>query len=375
MRAHELIKTARHFAENVLAHSALETDKAEGLSKELVNEMGALGLLGAILPEAFGGSGVDAVAYGEITRHIGKACSAARTLMTVHTSLVGETLVRFGTPQQKDYWLTEIAKGSKIACFALSEPNVGSDAKHIQTQYEKTDNNSYIINGQKKWISFAGIADVFLVFANCNGESSAFVVERDMPGVHIERLTGLLAGRGTHLAEITLTNVEVPRVNLVGRESAGFSFIANTALFYGRYSIAWAGLSLIEAALEAMVNYANQREQGGCLLSQHQLIQSLIADATVAFYASDALCKKIANARIENHPHVIEETNITKLYTSQQAMKVCTDAVQLFGANGFSENYPVERLFREAKVLEIIEGSTQIQKQLISNFSIARFRR
>lgn len=370
---HALVARARAFANDVLRPRAGEFDRQGAVPREVLQAMADEGFLGSILPLAYGGAGLDALSYGQLTAEIGKGCSSARALLTVHTSLVGETLVRLGSPDQKDQWLPRLASGSTLACFAMTEPQAGSDSTAATTSYREAE-GGFVLNGRKKWITYGAIADLFLVFANCDGVGSAFLVERGMPGLSTTPMTGLLAGRGAHLAQVDLDNVLVPRANLVGRSGAGFSFVANSALFHGRYSIAWAGVALAEAALEEMVGYSRKREQFGKKLRQHQLVMAMIADAVTAVHAGRALCERLGRMRDAGDDDAVNEANIAKYFTSQAAMAVATNAVQLFGGNGISEQYPVERLFREAKVLEIIEGSSQIQQQLISNYGTGRYR-
>jgi len=369
---HPLVAQALEFSEAHIRPYASQFDQDRGVSRELIQQMADAGFLGSILPTEYGGQGINPLDYGYLTQAIGKGCSSVRTLLTVHTSLVGETLVKLGTPAQKDHYLPDIASGRKIACFALSEPAAGSDAASILTSYQRQD-DGFVINGSKHWISFGNISDIFLVFAQCDGNISAFLVERDMPGVSTTAMTNVMAGRGSHLAKIKFDHVKVPKENLVGRLGMGFSFVANTALFYGRYSIAWAGCALAQAALEEMVSYARSREQFSVKIAQHQLVQGIIADAVTQLHVGRNTCEKIAQMRIDNDDDAVTETNIAKLFTSRMAMQIATQAVQILGANGFSEDYPVERLFREAKVLEVIEGSSQIQQQMIAQHGLTKY--
>jgi len=370
---HPLVEQARAFANQVLRPRAGEFDAGYAVPADVISAMADQGFLGSMLPVEYGGAGLDALSYGQLTAEIGKGCNSARALLTVHTSLVGETLTRLGSPDQKLTWLPRLARGESIACFALTEPETGSDASAIRTTYQPVT-DGYLLQGRKKWITYGAIADLFLVFATCAGEMSAFLVERGIPGLSTHRITGLLASRGAHLAEIELDNVRVPADALVGRLGAGFSFVANTALFYGRYSIAWAGVAVAEEALEEMASYARRREQFGKKLRMHQLVQALIADAVAGVHSGRALCERLAALRDAGDDDAINEANIAKYVTSRLAVKISADAVQVLGANGISERYPVERLYRESKVLEIIEGSTQIQQMLIADFGIRRYR-
>jgi alkylation response protein AidB-like acyl-CoA dehydrogenase len=373
-RPHPLVEEAREFAQAVLRPRAGEFDERGGVPLDVLREMGARGFLGSILPPEYGGAGLDPLSYGHLTAEIGKGCSSARALLTVHTSLVGETLARLGTPAQKARWLPDMAGGRKLACFALSEPRAGSDAAALETTFRRRD-GAYVLSGLKKWISYGAVADLFLVFAASEGAITAFMVERAMGGVSTEPMSGLLAQRGAHIAQVRLDDVVVPEANVVGRVGAGFTFVANTALFYGRYSIAWAGVAVAEAALEEMATYAGRREQFGKKLREHQLIQAMIADAVTGVHAGRTLCQRVGMLRERGDDEAVMEVNIAKYLTSKVAAEVTSNAVQVFGGNGVWNRYPVERLLREAKILEIIEGSSQIHQLLISGFGLRRYRR
>jgi alkylation response protein AidB-like acyl-CoA dehydrogenase len=371
---HPLVAEAKEFVDKSIRPYAGQFDVQGEVPKDVIQAMADKGFLGSILPVEYDGSGLDALTYGYLTEELGKGCNSVRTLLTVHTSLVGETLARLGTAFHKENYLTAIARGEKIACFALSEPGVGTDATAVQTSYVE-DSDSFVINGRKKWISYAAIADVFLVFASdSTGAVSAFLVDR-VEGVSTIPMTGMLASRGSHIAEVFFDDVRVPKRNLVGRLGMGFSFVANTALFYGRYSIAWAGVALAHAAVEEMATYARTREQFGKKIGQYQLVQGLIADAVTSLHLARSMCEKVGRLRIADDDQAIMETNIAKYFTSKAAMDITTNAVQVFGGNGCWNIYPVERLFREAKVLEIIEGTSQIQQVMIAEFGINRYYR
>ena len=366
------IEEAKIFADRELRPCAGTFDATGILPRRLIQALAQRGYLAATFPVAYGGLGMDPITYGHFSEVIGKACCATRTLLTVHTSLVGESIVRWGNAAQKDKWLPQMASGEKIAAFALTEPDTGSDATSIQCTY-KTCDNGYLLNGRKKWISFGDIADLFLVFAVEGDKKSAFVVERATPGVTTTPITGLLAGRATHIAEIDFLNVSVPAENILGKEGSGFPYIAYGALDHGRYSIAWAGVAIAQEALEAMVSYARKRVQFGKKIAEFQLIQGIIADATTQVRAARALCLSAGLKRQEKTQDAEIETNIAKYFSSKVAMKVATDAVQVFGGNGCCDKYPVERLFREAKVMEIIEGTSQIQQGLISEYALREY--
>lgn len=367
-----VLSDIKEFTDQRIRPFATEFEVNERLPRELITDMSAKGFLGASFPQQYGGLGLDPVHYGLFTEELGKGCCSARGLVTVHTSLVGESLLKWGSEQQKEQWLPAMAKGKKIAAFALSEPEVGTDAAGVQTKYEKK-NGSYILNGTKKWITCGDIADIFLVIATSGTEISAFIVERGFAGVSTKPLKGLLASRASHVAEIKLENVEVPERNLVGREGGGYTYIVNTALDHGRYSIAWAGVAIAQEAIDAMVKYARSRSQFGKKLHHYQLIQAMIGNAVTKVHAARALCMKAGEMRRANHEDAMIETNIAKYFSSKIAMEITIDAVQLHGGNGCCNEYPVERLFREAKILEIIEGTSQVQQEIIARYALGRY--
>ncbi|MCP4135960.1 MAG: acyl-CoA dehydrogenase [bacterium] len=350
--------------------SKFEEDCA--LPEDLIAAMAEKGYLAAPFPKEYGGLGLDPVYYGLFTQEIGKVCSSTRALLTVHTSLVGETIVRWGTDKQKNELLPAMASGEKIAAFALSEPEIGSDAKSVRTAYRK-EGSSYIINGKKKWITFGGRADMFLVIASNGSAITAFLIDREQEGVSTKAITGMLAGRASHIAEVEFNNVSVPEENILGREGGGFAYVASTALDHGRYSIAWAGTGIAQGALEAMVLYARSREQAGEKIYNYQLIQGMIGDAVTKVHAARALCLRAGEMRKNKEKNAVMETNMAKYFTSKIAMQVALDAVQVHGGNGCCTDFPVERFFREAKVLEIIEGTSQIQQIMIAQFGLREY--
>lgn len=357
-----------------LAPRAAEFDRAERLPRDVVEQMADAGFLGARVPVEWGGLGLSPLEYGELTEVIGKACASTRALLTVHTSLVAETLADRASRRIREKYLPDLASGRRIACFALSEAEAGSDAAAMSTRYlQKGD--TFVLDGHKKWISFAGIADVFLVFAADNGVVSAFLVDREMPGVETRPMSGMLGNRATHMAEVVLSAVEVPAENLVCGIGSGFAFVANSALSRGRYSIAWAGVALAQAALEEMCTYAARREQFGSRIGSFQLVQKMIADAVTEVSAARELCRKAGRMRAERSPEAIAATNIAKYFSSTVACRVTSDAVQVLGGNGCWNGYPAERLFREAKILEIIEGTSQVQQTMIADFGLTTFAR
>jgi alkylation response protein AidB-like acyl-CoA dehydrogenase len=371
VRQQGIVNDAKQFADEVVRPRAGEFDREERLPREMIHMLAERRFLLASLPKAYEGLGLDPLYYGFFTEEIGKACCATRGLITVQSSLIGETLLRWGTEEQKAQWLPAMALGEKIGAFALTEPDVGSNAQGVQTAYTKKD-KAYVISGRKKWISFGEIADFFIVIASCGPEITAFLIEGDRSGIKIIPQKGLLANRATHVAEIEFRDVKLPQENVLGKTGSGFTFIANTALDHGRYSIAWAGVAIAQEALNAMVRYARARKQFGERIAAFQLIQGLIGDAVTSTHAARALCIKAGEMRTRGDSEAITETTIAKYFASKVALEVATHAVQVHGGNGCSNLYPVERLFREAKVLEIIEGTSQIQQQIIAKYGLRK---
>lgn len=370
---HPLLDTAKQFSSEVLRPNAAKFDAENGVPDSVLRDMCHQGLVGAVIPEEYGGGGVDALTWGRITEEIGVGCANTRALLTVHSSLVGETIARLGTSEQKANWLPQLASGERLAAFALSEKDAGSDAGAISTRFEDKGDH-YVLNGNKKWITYGAIADLFLVFAASeDGSSCSFLVERERKGVSTTAMSGLFASRGAHVGEISFDNVQVPKENLFGRPGMGFTFVANQALFYGRFSIAWAGVAIARAALEEMVTWSRSRKQFDKKIAQHQLLQAMIADGVTAVHAGRALCEKISHLKQSNDDAAVTETNIAKLFTSRIANEVANNAVQIFGGNGLWQAYPAERLYREARVLEVIEGTTQIQQMMIANYGLRQY--
>jgi alkylation response protein AidB-like acyl-CoA dehydrogenase len=368
----KFLEEAEIFAANEIRPYATKFDTDEGVSLELIKKMGANGYLSSNFPTKYGGFGLNPLQYGMLTEIIGKACCSTRALLTVNSSLIGESILRFGTDSQKDYWLKAIACGDKIGAFALTEPEVGSNAKGIKTEYRK-DGDSFIINGTKKWITYGAIADFYLLIASNSGKATAFLVDSKTEGITAKKLSGLLASKGAYLAEIEFKNVKVSKDSILGIEGIGFTHTVNTALDHGRYSIAWAGVAVAQEALEGMVTYARNREQFGKKIYNFQLIQEMIANAVAKTHASRALCIEAGRLREVNSQDAVIETTMAKYFTSKAAVEITNDAVQLHGGNGCSNQFAAERLFREAKVLEIIEGTSQIQVEILSLYGLRKY--
>ncbi|MGV2831534.1 acyl-CoA dehydrogenase family protein [Myxosarcina sp. GI1(2024)] len=354
----------KSFVNQEIYPDAGEWDKNEFTPPELIKKIAERGFLGAILPQEYGGKGMDMISYGILNEEIARGCSSVRSLLTVH-NMVAQALCKWGNKSQKAYWLPKLASGETIAAFALSEPNVGSDAKSVETTAKPTD-DAYVLNGQKKWITYGQIADVFLVFAKFEGKPTAFLVEKNNPGLSVKPMSGILGIRASMTAELHFDNCRISLENLIGKLGFGFSYIASSALDYGRYSVAWGCVGIAQACLEACIKYTNERKQFGVYLKEHQLIRQKITQMIANVKAARLLCYQAGYLKDINNPNSITETSIAKYFASTVATKIANDAVQIHGGNGCSSEYPVERYLRDSKIMEIIEGSTQIQEITIA---------
>ncbi|MBW4636664.1 MAG: acyl-CoA dehydrogenase family protein [Gloeocapsa sp. UFS-A4-WI-NPMV-4B04] len=363
--------TFRAFVDEQIVPYADQCDREERTPLNLIQKLAQKGYLSAVIPQESGGSGMDMITFGLLNEELGRGCSSLRSLLTVH-SMVAHALLKWGSRFQKEYWIPKLASGEVIAAFALSEPNVGSDAKSVETT-ATFSGDSYILNGQKKWITYGQIADIFLVFANCEGKPSTFLVEKNTPGLTIAPISGMLGVRASMLAELHLDNCQIPQENLVCRQGFGFSHVAASALDYGRYSVAWGCVGIAQACLEACIKYTSQRKQFGVYLKEHQLIRQMISEAIANIKAARLLCYQAGYLKEIGDPKSIIETSIAKYFASTIVNKVANDAVQIHGGNGCSSEYPVQRYLRDAKIMEIIEGSTQIQQITIAEYGYQEY--
>ena len=361
---------AREFADRVIAPWADRIDREQLTPDSVLAAVRASGHLGAAIPEKWGGGGLDPVSYGLVTEEIGRACSALRSLMTVH-NMSAQVLARLGTLDQQERWLPSLCTGQKIIAFALTEPNAGSAANEIETEARK-HGDTFLLDGVKKWITYGRVADVFLVFARYEQKPTAFLVDRLSDGLSVRPIEDTLGVRGSMLAELRLDGVPVPESHLVGRPGTGISFVANTALDHGRASVAWGTTGIIRACLDACVSYAEERRQGGHQLRDYQLIRRKLADMLVAHTAARALCHRSACLREQGDPRAVMETCLAKYYASDAAVRVATDAVHLHGANGCGPEYPVGRYLRDATVMGVIEGTDEIHQLNLANYAFQR---
>ena len=354
----------RSFVAAEIAPHAAQCDRDERLGDGSIRKIIAQGYLAPWLPEKWGGQAMDMLTYGLLNEEVGYACSAARSLLTAH-GMVVQAIYRCGSQAQKDAYLPSLAAGDRIAAFAISEPNVGSNAACPETVAVRTD-RGYRITGTKTWITLGQIADLFLVLAQCDGKATTFLVDRSTQGITVSPISGMLGARGAMLAKIDFQDCFVRKDRLVGGEGSGFSLVSSTALEHGRYSLAWGCVGMIRACLDQSVDYTSTRRQFGAELKKHQLVREMVTNMVTSLHAADLLCRRAGALRDAGDPNAFMETMIAKYYASTSAKRAADDAVQLLGANGCSDRYPVARILRDAKIMELIEGSTQIQQLSIA---------
>lgn len=364
-------KAFRAFVEEAIVPYADTFDQEEYTPPDLIKKIGQQGYLGALISPEWGGRGMDMISFGILNEEFGRGCSSLRSLLTVH-SMVTYAIQRWGSRQQKDLWLPRLATGEVIGAFALSEPNAGSDASGIELQ-ARLCGDTYLLNGRKKWITYGEIADVYLLFAQCEGSIAAFLVESNFPGFRRQPLRGMVGTRASMLAELILEDCQVPVTHVVGRKGFGVASVTTSALDIGRYSVACGCVGIIQACFEASRAYTSERKQFGALLKDQQLIQQMMTGMITNLRAARLLCYNAGYLKDIGAPNTIMETWIAKYFASTAAAKAASDAVQIHGANGCSNAYPVQRYWRDTKVMEIIEGSTQIQEINIAGYGYQGF--
>lgn len=362
----------RAFVNDYIAPTAHKTDREENLSKQVIEEIKSKGFWGTEILSDYGGANFDMITYGLFSEEIGRGCSNVRNLLGVQ-GMVSVALSKWGTNEQKEKWLPKMATGEVLTAFALSEPETGSDAVSITTKAEQKG-EAFIINGKKKWISFAQSANLFLLFAKVEGQMGAFLIERETPGLEVKPINDLLGFRGSGLGEITLENCEIPKENLVGRIGFGITYVANYGLVHGRYSTAFGCVGLAQACLEASLEYSGKRKQFGKPIVKHQLIQQMLADMMTEINAARSLCYRAGSLQEIGDPNAVLEISMAKYFASTIANKAANNSVQIHGANGFSSDFPVQRYLRDVKIMEVVEGSSQIQQQLIASYGAIKFK-
>jgi glutaryl-CoA dehydrogenase (non-decarboxylating) len=353
----------RAFVDAEVVPHAGEWDRAERISDGVIGRLAEEGWLGALLPAEVGGAGMDMVTFGALNEELGRGCSSVRSLLTVH-SMVSFALHRFGSRAQKERWLSRLAAGELIGAFALTEPEAGSDAASISASAER-DGDDYVLNGTKRWITFGQIGDLFLVFAKSDGKPLALLVERDTPGFTAQPIRGVVGTRASMLAELRFQDCRVPVSNRLGGPGFGLG-VAMTALEIGRFSVATGSVGIVQACLDASLAYASGRVQFAQPLSEHQLVRRMLSDMATEVRAARLLCENAGRLYDAGDPAAREEIFVAKYFASTAASRAAADAMQLHGANGFTDAYPVERFVRDSRVMEVIEGSTQIMQVTIA---------
>ena len=357
----------REFADKVLLPVAGRSDAEQAIPREVITELAARDLLGAPLPAEAGGLGMSMIEYGLLTEELGRACQSARNFVAVE-HMVAHSVWKWGTAVQRSRWLPGILSGATPAAFALTEPGVGSEAAAIEA-VAVAEGDSVVLRGTKTWISFAQIADVFLTFAQLDGRHTAFLVGRDTAGLSVEPITGLIGLRGSLLGRVVFDGCRIPAENILGAPGLGLAFVASTALDIGRYSTAWGAVGLAQACLEASVDFAERRTQYGTAIKEHQLVSRMLGDMATDTMAARLLCHYAGVAKDRSEPSAVDFTLMAKYRASTVAVRAAADAVQIHGAQGIGAEGPVQRYYRDAKVLEIIEGTTQIQQNMLGRYA------
>ncbi|HDZ00169.1 MAG TPA: acyl-CoA dehydrogenase [Nitrospirae bacterium] len=364
------IDTAGEFTRKKIAPAAGLIDEREEFPLANFKEMGRLGLLGIPYPEKYGGVGLDYVTYSAVVREIAKVCASTAMTMVAHTGLTANPIFNSGTEEQKLKYLKPVASGEKIGAFGLTEPSAGSDISSIQTTAKRREDH-YVLNGAKIFITNANVADIFIIAAKTSQEKgmmgiSIFILEKGMNGFKSsgkkERKLGM---RGSDTGELIFQDVIVPKENLIGKENLGFKILHQT-LVSARIGMAAIALGISEGAQRYCLEYVKQRKQFGEYLHHFQSIKNMLADMEMNINAADLLLQKVAVMKDEGR-NITKEASEAKLFASETVMKITRDAIQIFGGYGYSQELPLERFFRDAKVTEIGDGTSEIQRLIIAN--------
>ncbi|MGL4913464.1 MAG: acyl-CoA dehydrogenase [Romboutsia sp.] len=369
MDKYELLRQMyREFTVNEVAPIAHEIDEEEKFPFETVDKMAECGMLGIPFPKIYGGEGGDYLGYTLAVEELSKACATTGVILSAHTSLGAAPIYEFGNEEQKQKYLVPLAKGDKLGAFGLTEPNAGTDASAQQTTAIE-DGDYYILNGSKIFITNAGIADIYIIMAMTDKSKgtrgiSAFIVEKDTEGFRIGKKEKKLGIRGSSTCELIFENCKIPKENLIGKVGQGFK-IAMKTLDGGRIGIAAQALGIAQGALDKTVEYVKERKQFGKSISAFQNTQFELANMKTKIEAARLLVYQAATKKDEDKPFSVEAA-MAKLYASEVAMEVTTKAVQLHGGYGYTREYDVERMMRDAKITEIYEGTSEVQRMVIS---------
>lgn len=359
---------ARDFAESEIAPIAAQLDRREEFPAEVLQSMAELGFMGIYMPEEYGGSGMDVLSYVLALEEICRACASTGTIMSVNNSLVCDPIMTFGTPEQKEEYLVPLAKGESLGCFALSEPGAGSDVAGIRTT-AKRDGDRYIITGTKNWVTNGPEADTIVLFTRVAASKghegiTAFIVDKETPGLSIGKVEHKLGIRASSTSQLIFDECHVPMENRLGDEGDGFT-VAMKTLDGGRIGIAAQAVGIAQAAFEASVSYSKQREAFEQPISKLQAIQFMLADMGVKIETSRLLVHQAAVMK-DRKVSYAKQSAMAKLHAAEAAMWVTTKAIQVHGGYGYTTEFPVERHFRDAKITEIYEGTSEIQRVVIA---------
>ena len=372
-KKHEMARTLfKEFAEKEVKPLAQDVDENEQFPVETVAKMAKAGFLGIPVPKEYGGQGCDPLTYVMCVEELSKVCATTGVILSAHTSLCASLLYENGTPAQKEKYLVPLAKGEKIGAFGLTEPGAGTDAAGQQTT-AILEGDNYILNGSKIFITNGGVADTFIVFAMTDKSQgtrgiSAFIVEKDFPGFSIGKKEDKLGIRASSTTELIFEDCVIPKENLVGKEGKGFG-IAMKTLDGGRIGIAAQALGIAEGAYDEAVKYMKERKQFGRSLSAFQGLQWMISEMNTKIEAARHLVYKAAWLKQNKLPYGVDAAR-AKLFAAEVAMEVTTKAVQIHGGYGYTKDYPVERMMRDAKITEIYEGTSEVQKMVISGAAL-----
>ncbi|QDU84225.1 Acyl-CoA dehydrogenase [Planctomycetes bacterium Pla163] len=372
---HQMVRNmARDFAEKELMPLATRHDREEHIDRSVFDKMAELGLWGLTIPEEYGGAGLDNQALTAVLIEINRACASTGVTLSVHNSLIGAPLTKHGTPEQKQTWLPKLATGEILGSYCLTEANAGSDAAAVQTQAVR-DGDDFVLNGTKLWVTNGALAGVYIVYCRTNTEVSkakgvtAFLVPRDTPGLSVGKHEMKAGIRGSSTTEIVLDNVRIPATNMLGALDRGFPLALET-LDGGRIGIAAQSIGIGRACLEAAIKYAGEREQFGQPIGNFQAIQWKIADMSCRLDAAELLTYKAAWLRDQGLPCTREAAS-AKLMASTAANFSADECLQIHGGAGYTDDFHVERLFRDARITEIYEGASDIQRLVIARQLLA----
>ena len=365
--------TMRAFAQKRLAPFAGAWDRDHTFPREALRELAGLGACGIVIPEAYGGAGLDYVSLAVALEEIAAGDGATSTILSVQNSVVCGPIFAFGNEEQKTKYLKPLASGAKIGCFCLTEPQAGSDAGAITTRAQR-DGDSFVLTGVKQFITSGKSADVAIVFAVTEKSAgkkgiSAFIVDTVTPGYSADRIEEKLGQRASDTAQVVLTNCRVPAANLLGREGEGYR-IALANLEAGRIGIAAQSIGMARAAFEAALAYALERTSFGKPIADHQAVNFRLADMATALEAARQLVWHAASLRDAGQP-CLKEASMAKLFASEMAERVCSDAIQIHGGYGYVADFPVERIYRDVRVCQIYEGTSDIQRMVIGRALVA----